>query len=326
MLDLNEIQDTLRHISGYAAGKVLQYDATSGRLKWTQQAGLTSTDPGALGPTLELYHNSASPAVSDIEYVIFYFNDASGTKTQAGAIGAILRETTAGAMSSIAFVQAIDDGTLRNVYFSPDENAFYPNDDAHWDLGIATTNRFRALYLSSIVSAGGAINTGVGYTVSGVAPAGNVLRGNGTNFVSSTLATTDLVGTWQTYSPTVTQSGTVTSFTTTSARYIYLNTHMVQVDVLLIVNNAGGATAANKVTVSLPVTAVNAVNVLPIGVANIYDASLGLMHHGLATIDTVTTVGFYATNSTFNGYLGTDAFVAALATGDYVTFSATYEV
>jgi len=178
-------------------------------------------------------------------------------------------------------------------------------------------------WTSTLFTAAGVVNAVTGYQVNAAAATGNVLRGDGTNFVSSALATGDLTnaltGTW---SPTVTQSGTVTSFSTTVANYQVVGNFVIAT-VLLIVNNAGGATGANDITVSLPITS-TAVNAQPLGSGFIFDSSSGLMYKALVLHNTGTTVVFRPTETTVNANLGTSSFTAALATGDYIAFTIMY--
>jgi len=48
---------------------------------------LTTNSTGAIGPTIEIYHNTSSPAVSDVfAYFKFLANDSGGTGRQAAAI------------------------------------------------------------------------------------------------------------------------------------------------------------------------------------------------------------------------------------------------
>ncbi len=329
-VDLNALQEAFRGLPYFAAGKIPVPNAARGRVEWSTSGigtplEILSTDPGATGAVLELYHNSASPAVNDTEYIAFYVKDANGTKTQAGATGVILKETTAGAISAQYFIQSMDDGTLRVILFAPDENAVYPSTDAHWDLGVGATNRWRNGYFSAALDAL-TVNAGTGFRQGGVAPSGNVLRGNGTNFVSSTLDVSDLTAAWSTYSPTVTQSGTITSFSTTNARYVYHNQHTVQAMVYLTVNNAGGAAGANAITITLPVTVANSTAGTPLGTGWVFDSSTGLIYMGHAIIQDATHVAMYHSPSTVNNYLGANGFTAALATNDILAFNITYEV
>jgi hypothetical protein len=129
-------------------------------------------------------------------------------------------------------------------------------------------------------------------------------------------------GAWTSYTPTLTQSATVTK-TATYAKYTRIGrTIIVQVDLAV----TGAGTAANAVVVGLPVAAAITGTLKVVGVGEIYDASATLGYRGVVEIVTSTTVCFRATNTTvINAYLGGDSFVAALAAGDVVSMSVTYE-
>ncbi len=192
---------------------------------------------GATGATLELYHDSTSPAVNDVPgELAVYAEDANGTKTLVARWLTVIGETTAGAMSSYVELIALDDGVARGLIFAPDQNSMYPTDDAHGDLGIASTNRFRSGYFS------GVLDFGTGLRQAGAATANALLVGNGTNFVSDITA-------WTTYTPTIT-AGTGT-FTTVSGagRYKQLG-KTLHISVIVTITTNG--TAATSVIVPLP--------------------------------------------------------------------------
>lgn len=133
-------------------------------------------------------------------------------------------------------------------------------------------------------------------------------------------------GTWTAYTPVLKQSNTVTA-TVSSARYMKIG-KLVTVQAGLSITGTG--TAANRITISLPVTSLRN-NVLgPIGTATLYDASSFNVYPALvATDDSGTTVTMTITQAiTTNGsqYVGVTGFTAALASGDFLEFQATYEV
>ncbi len=132
---------------------------------------------------------------------------------------------------------------------------------------------------------------------------------------------------YQAYTPTLTQSGAVTK-TVTVARYIQIG-KLVTVYFELIVSGAGGV-ASNKILISLPVTAeATGVNQFTtVGQVTVYDASSGLVYPGLVIRNNTTTNAFTTTKTAVavnSQYLGVTDFSAALATGDYVGGSFTYE-
>ncbi len=140
---------------------------------------ILSTASGASGAIFEMYHNSASPAVSDVPTIIDLFaKDAGGNKTLIGEIATVMVDPANGALSSYMRFRTRDAGATKDIYFYPTARTVLPDPDAYWDLGIAATGRFRSGYFSSIV------DVGTGFRIAGAATAGNLLIGNGTNFVS----------------------------------------------------------------------------------------------------------------------------------------------
>lgn len=125
---------------------------------------------------------------------------------------------------------------------------------------------------------------------------------------------------WDTYTPTWTQSATITK-TVTEARYTQVG-KTVTVKVNLVATGAG--TAANAMIVSLPVTA--AASGGYIGSGAFQDASVGT--YGIVvTLATATTVAFLSgggPNSNFMGGTG-GLFTAAVASPDNLWFTVTYE-
>lgn len=133
----------------------------------------------------------------------------------------------------------------------------------------------------------------------------------------------DLVsmGAWTTFTPTLTQSATVTK-TVTYARYSRIG-RTINVVVELAVTGAG--TASNDVKVGLPVAAVSSSTTRALGVGFINDTSAGALYKGIVVPNSTTDILFRQTNDTGQGTLGTAVFTAGLASGDTVTFTATYE-
>ena len=128
------------------------------------------------------------------------------------------------------------------------------------------------------------------------------------------------------YTPTVTQSGTVTSFTTNTSTYIQLG-KLVFAWGRLTVNNAGTAAGANLVSVSLPVTARNATD--NIGFGKLFDTSAARIY-AFNAIGAGAGVNFQlqpvAAEIDTGGaaVLGTLTFTDALATGDIIDFHVMY--
>lgn len=124
---------------------------------------------------------------------------------------------------------------------------------------------------------------------------------------------------WETYAPTLTQSGTVTH-TVTQARFVRVG-RIIHVDVRLVVTGSG--TASNAVTITLPVTAARA-NAM-CGAGLVFDASATANHRATVETRTTTTVHLNPTAVTTADVLGVAGFTAGLASSDVVAFCATYE-
>lgn len=143
-------------------------------------------------------------------------------------------------------------------------------------------------------------------------------------------------GAWTTFSPTITQSGTVTR-TATRAKYARYG-RTIHFSMLLSVIGTG--TAENDITITLPVASASA-DVM-VGTGYIYDASANTVHPGWAYATSTTVVKLIAIeaaidnsvspSTTANGlvgapfYLGSNnSFDEALASGDSIVVSGTYE-
>lgn len=127
-------------------------------------------------------------------------------------------------------------------------------------------------------------------------------------------------GAWTAYTPTLTQSGAVAK-TVTYARYNKVG-RMVTVNVLMTCTGAGSAN--NHIEVGLPFPeAINAAMV--VGTFHLYNASGPNHFVGACYFWSTTTVACVTNN---NGhYLGeaSSAFSSALASGDIIALSLTYE-
>lgn len=127
-------------------------------------------------------------------------------------------------------------------------------------------------------------------------------------------------GVWTDYTPTLTQSATVTK-TTTYGRYLKIG-RLVVAQVNLSVTGAG--TAANSVLLGLPVAAA-AANVIA-GSGIIFDTSASTVYPGIPEVASASTVLFWpaAVDGTATG-LGARGFVAGLASGDIIRALLVYE-
>lgn len=124
------------------------------------------------------------------------------------------------------------------------------------------------------------------------------------------------IGAWTDWTPTITQSVSVTR-TITRAKYFKVG-RMVTIMADLTVTSSG--TAANSVVIGgLPFTAAYA-SFQRIGTAGIFDASAGDNLTGITLFNgTNNTFAFLSTRA--NGFLG----AVAVANGDNISFSGTYE-
>lgn len=129
-------------------------------------------------------------------------------------------------------------------------------------------------------------------------------------------------GAWRTYTPTLTQSGTVAATVTRAVWARYGRT--IHFQVTLAVTASG--TANNQVTVSLPATAASSGFTI-IGGGYLTDATGPSNYAGITYLASTTTAGLQSTSSTALGLLGFTGtpFTAALASGDTVNISGTYE-
>ena len=128
-------------------------------------------------------------------------------------------------------------------------------------------------------------------------------------------------GAWTTWTPTLTQSGAVT-VTVTHAVYGRWG-RLIIVNFRLAVTGTG--TAANAVTVSLPVTAARA-NMM-VGSGTVFDTSAGLSYSGAVFLPSTTTMDFrqHGSGTTIDNRLGVAGFTAALASGDVIDGFLMYE-
>lgn len=140
----------------------------------------------------------------------------------------------------------------------------------------------------------------------------------------------DILLGWTTYTPTVVQSGAITSIQSNSFRYRVIG-KTVFVQGRLTINNATGAVAGNLISVSLPVAGPGSL-AGPIGMGALIDASAALLYAGQVRLLSTTTVGLLTirtgTAPLASGgaiYLGAVDFTAVLATGDIIDFYCAYE-
>lgn len=126
-------------------------------------------------------------------------------------------------------------------------------------------------------------------------------------------------GAWTSWTPTLTQSGAVTK-TVTYARYTRIGrTIMFALDL----SATGAGVAANAVTVTLPVTA--AASAVQLGTGVIYDVSAGILYSGTVALASTAAAQIWPAADGAASALGVRAFTAALAAGDLIRMTGTYE-
>lgn len=77
------------------------------------QVEIQNSDPGAFGPFMTMFHNSASPAVSDtIGGYDFFANDAAAAKRAYGGVRCYIDATTAAAVNGKVTLEAVRAGSF----------------------------------------------------------------------------------------------------------------------------------------------------------------------------------------------------------------------
>ncbi len=127
-------------------------------------------------------------------------------------------------------------------------------------------------------------------------------------------------GAWTSWTPTVTQSGSVT-VTNTRSRYARYGRTIIYTARLKV---TGSGTGANAVIISAPVTAASSLELCGTGV--IYDSSATTYYPGIAQLTTTSTIWLFDTRtSTSAPILGTVGFTAGLANNDEIYVAGSYE-
>ncbi len=158
-----------------------------------------------------------------------------------------------------------------------------------------------------------------------------IVSGTGSSLDGATYATltdggtkTSWTGPWVAYTPTVTQSGAVSTFSANGSRWQRVG-NTVNFIVHLVVNNAGAVAGANDIVVSLPTAALVGVFAYQVGVGQIYDSNVTTPYRATAELVSSTTLKLAPTNVATLGYLGSLQLTAALATGDFIDIVGSYE-
>lgn len=127
-------------------------------------------------------------------------------------------------------------------------------------------------------------------------------------------------GAWQTWTPTLTQSGAVTK-TVTYASYVQIGKLIIaqcRLDV------TGSGTSSNSIVVGLPVTAVRSGSLaFGVGEFGFWDASASQLFIGQARLISTTTIDAFRDSA--GNSIGSSTPTVALASGDVITISVIYE-
>ncbi len=151
---------------------------------------------------------------------------------------------------------------------------------------------------------------------------GQVLTADSTTATGLKWASSSPSYTYTSYTPTVTQSNSVTIGN--SGYYVQIG-KMVHVHGELQVSSGSTGTASNAIEISLPVTAAFFTGSRPIGVFQVYDSSASQWFTSLAYRYSDTKFRGVPTNAGTGSYLGAGFFTAALAVNDGLQFTLVYE-
>jgi hypothetical protein len=101
---------------------------------------LTYVDAGALvGPTLDLYRDSSTPAINDVMgKVAFNGKDSGGNKTEYASVGSLLVSATNGNESGAVVIRTINSGTEADRFLVG--NGLYSATATNGDRGLGTIN------------------------------------------------------------------------------------------------------------------------------------------------------------------------------------------
>lgn len=125
---------------------------------------------------------------------------------------------------------------------------------------------------------------------------------------------TNDIGTLQTYTPTLTQSGSVTK-TVTQCLYKQIGRWSAGVIDLAV---TGSGTGANAILVGLP-SAVSASTNAVIGKGYVFDTSASTFYTGVVLASTTTAMSFLPCSTDSSSVLGAAVMTAALASGDRIS-------
>ncbi|NDF13036.1 MAG: hypothetical protein EB060_09525 [Proteobacteria bacterium] len=127
---------------------------------------------------------------------------------------------------------------------------------------------------------------------------------------------------WQSYTPTLTQSATVT-FTTNDSQYKLLDNNTVVWQFNLTATSAG--TASNAIQLTLPLTAAASNAYSCVGAALILKNSGALIYSSVAALSSTTAMRFFSGSGTSANYVGITPAIT-LASGDQIAGTITYRI
>ena len=127
------------------------------------------------------------------------------------------------------------------------------------------------------------------------------------------------MGTWATFSPTWSQSGTI-SYTNNYSKYVQIG-KTVHFRCSLLATSAGGG--STQISISLPVTASNASLFGAMGGANYYDVSPFTTYVLSPYFNSTSAVSFVSDTSAGNNFGAAPAVTVGI--GDYISLAVTYE-
>lgn len=126
-------------------------------------------------------------------------------------------------------------------------------------------------------------------------------------------------GAWNAWSPSVSQAGIAVTATASNAGYFRAG-RLITFN--MVVTMTATSAGSGDVSVSLPVAAATA-NAVLLGIGMINDVSASTFSLGFATPNGTTLMRFRSVSG--NLYLGNAGFTVALATGDVISASGSYE-
>jgi hypothetical protein len=129
------------------------------------------------------------------------------------------------------------------------------------------------------------------------------------------------------WTPTVQQNAATTNFAATGAQPSYTRTgRRITCEMTIAYTGASGGTAGSVIGISLPISGRSGYNpATPVGQAFIYDSSAAIKYRAMVVMNNTGQVILLTQHSNTDGYLGAVDFTAALAAGDQIGASWSYD-